>query len=201
MMIMKKYISLAMMTIAFSFGFVACSVETDEEPGGTNVQNMAGRWVVSVAQVDEAGNVVFEPEDLFEAIDIDLFTYNTADNASTEMWIDDRGNFWAFKFKVPINYANGTFSATAIPYDANNQAIADAIAAGETPVDEDGNPLVAETATITDGKILYGQGHNIHGMPTDSIAFYVTFTDDSYGARYGYAKHLVTGTRYSGFYE
>ena len=198
---MKKYISLALMTVALAFGFSACSLETDEEPGGTNVQNMAGRWTVSVYQVDDAGNVVYQPEDLFGIADVDLFTYNTADNGSSEMWIDDRGNFRSFKFKMPINYANSTFSASEIPYDANNQAIADAIAAGETPVDEDGNPLVAETATITDGKILYGQGHNIHGMPTDSIAFYVTFTDDPYGASYGYAKHLVTGTRYSGFHE
>ena len=55
---MKKYISLALMTIALSFGFVSCDVETNEEPGGTNVQNMAGRWTVSVSQVDENGNVV-----------------------------------------------------------------------------------------------------------------------------------------------
>lgn len=198
---MKKYISFALMTIALSFGFVSCDVETDEEPGGTNVQNMAGRWVVSVSQVDENGEIVYGPDDLFGVVDVPLFTYNSSANSSSEMWIDDRGNFWAFKFKMPINYSAGTFSATEIPYDEANQEIADAIAAGETPKDEDGNPLVAETATITDGKILYGAGHNIHGLPTDSIAFYVTFTDDPYGARFGYAKHLVTGTRYSGFYE
>jgi hypothetical protein len=145
--------------------------------------------------------VVYQPEDLFGAVDVDLFTFNTAANSSTEMWIDDDGNFWAFKFKMPIDYVAGTFSATNVPYDAANQEIADAIAAGQTPKDKDGNPLAAETATITDGKIMYGAGHNIHGMPTDSISFYITFTDDSYGARFGYAKHLVTGTRYSGFYE
>ena len=189
------------MTIALSFGFASCDVETNEKPGGTNVQNMAGRWVVSVSQVDEAGNVVFQPADLFGIEDVELFTFNTASNSSTEMWIDDRNNFWAFKFKMPINYAEGTFSATDIPYDSNFQEIADAIAAGQTPTDEDGNPLTAETATITEGKILYGQGHNIHGMPTDSISFYITFTDDPYGARFGYAKHHVAGTRYSGFYE
>ena len=198
---MEKYISLVFMAVALSFGFVSCSVETDEEPGGTNVQNMAGRWVVSVSQVDENGEVVYEPEDLFGVIDVDLFTFNTAANASSEMWIDDRGEFWSYKFKMPVNYGAGTFSADNIPYNAEYQEIADAIAAGENPVDEEGNPLTAETATITDGKILYGQGHNIHNLPTDSIAFYITFSDDPYGARFGYAKHLVTGTRYSGFYE
>ena len=49
---MKNYISFALMTIALSFGFASCDVETNEEPGGTNVQNMVGRWVVSVSQVD-----------------------------------------------------------------------------------------------------------------------------------------------------
>ena len=198
---MKKYISLALMTIALSFGFVSCDVETNEEPGGTNVQNMAGRWTVSVSQVDENGNVVFEPEDLFGVVDADLFTYNTSANSSTEMWIDDDGNFWSFKFKMPINYGAGTFSATDVLYNDDMREIAELIAAGQTPTDKNGNPLTAETATITDGKILYGQGHNIHGMPTDSISFYVTFSDDPYGAQFGYAKHHVAGTRYSGFYE
>ena len=198
---MKKYISLALMTIALSFGFVSCDVETNEKPGGTNVQNMAGRWTVSVSQVDENGNVVFEPEDLFGVVDVDLFTYNTSANSSTEMWIDDDGNFWDFKFKMPINYGAGTFSATDVLYNDDMREIAELIAAGQTPTDKNGNPLTAETATITDGKILYGQGHNIHGMPTDSISFYVTFSDDPYGAQFGYAKHHVAGTRYSGFYE
>lgn len=198
---MKKYISLAFMALALSFGLASCDTETDEKPGGTNVQNMAGRWVVSVSQVDEDGNVVYEPADLFGIEDKDLFTFNTADNSSTEMWIDDRGNFWSFKFKMLINYGTAIFSATDVPYNDDMREIAEQIAAGQTPEDGDGNPLTAETATITDGKIMYGAGHNIHGMPTDSIAFYITFSDDPYGARFGYAKHLVSGTRYSGFYE
>lgn len=198
---MKKYFSFALMAVALSFGFVGCDVETDEEPGGTNVEKMAGRWEVSVSQVDENGNVVYEPEDLFGIVDVDLLTFNTAANSSTEMWIDDDGNFWEFKFKMPINYALGTFSVDNIPYNADFQEIADMIAAGNVPTDEEGNPLAAETATITDGKILYGAGHNIHGMPTDSISFYITFSDDPYAARFGYAKHHVAGIRYSGFYE
>ena len=120
------------MTIALSFGFVSCDVETNEEPGGTNVQNMAGRWTVSVSQVDENGNVVFEPEDLFGVVDVDLFTFNTSANSSTEMWIDDDGNFWDFKFKMPINYGAGTFSAPDIYYNDDMREIAELIAAGPT---------------------------------------------------------------------
>ena len=198
---MKKYISFALITLALSFGFASCDVETDEEPGGTNVEKMAGRWVVSVSQVDESGAVVYQPDELFGIEDVDLFTFNTASNSSTEMWIDDRGNFWDFKFKMPISYAAGTFSASDIPYNADFQEIADAIAAGQPLVDDEGSPILPETATITDGKILYGAGHNLHGMPTDSISFYITFSDDPSGAKYGYAKHHVAGTRYSGFYE
>ena len=57
---MKKYISLAFMAVALSFGFASCSVETDEKPGGTNVQKMAGLWDVQVDAVDENGNVLYE---------------------------------------------------------------------------------------------------------------------------------------------
>ena len=52
---MKKYISLAFMAIALTFGFTSCCVETNEEPGGTNVEKMAGRWNVMVDAVDESG--------------------------------------------------------------------------------------------------------------------------------------------------
>lgn len=198
---MKKYISMMAMALTLSLGFTACDAETDEEPGGTNVQNMAGNWTVSVSQVDENGNLVYGPYDLFGIADVTLYTYNTAANTVTEMWIDDRGNFWDFKFRVPIDYAAGTFSATDIPYNPDMQEIADAKAAGTPLIDEDGEELVAETATITDAKIMLGAGHNLHGLPTDSISFYISFSDDGYGAKYGYAKHLVTGTRYSGFTE
>ena len=57
---MKKYISFAFMAIALSFGFAGCSTETSEEPGGTNVQKMAGRWDVQVDIVDESGSVLYE---------------------------------------------------------------------------------------------------------------------------------------------
>ena len=198
---MKKYISMMAMALALTWGFTACDVETDEEPGGVNIQNMCGYWDISVSQIDENGKVVYAPEDLFGIIDAPLYTYNTASNSTTEMWIDDQGEFWDFKFKVAIDYAAGTFKAADVYYNDDMREIAVAIAAGEQPVDDDGEPLTAEKATITDGKILYGAGKNLHGVACDSISFVVTFTDDSYGAKYGYAKHLVTGVRHTGFTE
>ena len=197
---MKKYISMMAMALMLCMSFTACDVETDEKPGGTNIQNMCGYWDISVSQIDESGNVVYAPDELFGIEGAPLCTFNTASNSTTQMWIDDQGEFWNFKFLVDIDYAAGTFKATDVPYNDDMREIAAAIAAGQT-VDEDGNPLVADKATITDGKIFFGGGKNIHGVATDSISFVITFTDDPYGAKYGYAKHLVTGVRHFGFTE
>ena len=90
---MKKYISLAFMAIALTFGFTSCCVETNEEPGGTNVEKMAGRWNVMVDAVDESGNVVYK--DPYHLGEFEIRTYNTADNSTTKMWLDDLGDFWS----------------------------------------------------------------------------------------------------------
>ena len=172
--------------LTLSLGFTACDVETDEEPGGVAIQNMCGYWDVSVSQVDENGNVVWEPDELFGVVDVPFYTFNTAGNSTTEMWVDDQGEFWDYKFKVNIDYDAGTFSATDVVYHPDFYDL-----------EEDER----ETATITDGKIMLGKGHNIHGLPCDSISFYIEFSDDPYGSAYGYAKHLVTGVRHSGFTE
>lgn len=169
---MKKYISFALMTIALSFGFVSCDVETDEEPGGTNVEKMAGRWEVVVDAYDTDGNLLYE--DPYGMGVFEVRTYNTADNSSTQMWLDDVKNFWAFKFKTNINYEARTFSNEAIDYDAD--------ASGK--------------AIVTNGKILEGAAKNLHGMPNDSIVFDIQFDDDKYGFVY-----RISGQRYTGFYE
>ena len=109
---MKKYISLAFMAVALSFGFVSCSVETNEEPGGTNVEKMAGRWNVQVDAVDESGNVLYE--DPYGLGTITIMTYNTADNNINEMWLDDNGKFWSFKMKVDVNYRERSFSCSLV---------------------------------------------------------------------------------------
>ena len=110
---MKKYISLAFMAVALSFGFASCSVETDEKPGGTNVQKMAGRWDVQVDAVDENGNVLYE--DPYGIGTITIMTFNTADNNINEMWLDDNGKFWSFKMKVDVNYRyDAAGSGTAV---------------------------------------------------------------------------------------
>ena len=163
------------MTLALSFGFVSCDTETNEEPGGTNIEKMCGYWDVVYDAVDDAGNIVYE--DPYGVGVCDLYTYNTNDNGVTQMYLDDRNTFWAYKFLVSIDYNGRTFSASETWYDAG----------------ESGH------AIVTDGKILEGAAKNIHGMPTDSISFYIQFDDDSDGAQYGWTKWHVHGQRHSGF--
>ena len=169
---MKKYISLLMMALVCSFGFTGCDPETDEEPGGTNMEKMAGLWDVQVDVVDESGNLVYE--DPYGLGTIQVMTYNTADNVNNVMWLDDMQNFWAFKMKVDVNYDARTFSCNEKDYDAAGTG----------------------TGIVTNGKVLEGQAVNLHGMPNDSIVFDIKFNDDDYGFIY-----RISGQRYTGFYE
>jgi hypothetical protein len=41
-------------------------------------------------------------------------------------------------------------------------------------------------------------GHQLNGSVADSIVFYVSFSDDTYPATYGYKNYKVSGVRYSG---
>ena len=170
---MKKYISMMAMALMLSMGFTACDVETDEEPGGTNIQNMCGNWDVIWYAVDENGEI------LGEWTDGTIYTFNTASNSTTQMWIDDQNSYWAFKFLVDINHESKTFSATERDYDAAGSG----------------------TAVVTNGKILEGAAKNLHGVPCDSIAFEISFSDDNYPARNGFDHYLVSGVKHSGFSE
>ncbi len=169
---MKKYISFAFLAMAMSFGFVGCDTQTDEEPGGTNVEKMAGRWDVQVDLIDASGNV--SQKDPYQIGTITIQTYNTAANSNTEMWVNDMGKFWAFTMKVDVDYANRLFSCSQKDYDAAGTG----------------------TAVITNGKVLEGACKNLHGMPNDSITFDIKFSDDDPSCAY-----RISGQRYTGFYE
>lgn len=171
---MKKYISMFLVALVGMFTFVSCDPETDEKAGGTAVEKMAGRWVVTVDAVDEDGNVI--DENLLGK-KIDLNTYNTAANDADKMWLDDAA-FYGVKMKVNItDYKNGKFEAT--PNTCYNPSD-----------DEAGN------VEFLKGQVLYGQGKNIHGAPVDSICYTVKFSDDDNALIY-----RISGKRYSGFTE
>jgi hypothetical protein len=145
-----------------------------DEIGGTATQKMAGEWYVTADAIDSVGNVVYT--DFFGIGHFHLDTYNTSSNSTSEMWINDNGNFWDFKTKMNIDLNAQTFQIS----DAQNVAYDSKL-------------------TITDGKILYGAATTPSGMPADSIVFNVSFNDDPYPAQYGYKEYRVSGYRYTGF--
>lgn len=195
---MKKYIAMAAVTALFSLGIVGCDVETDEEPGGTNVEKMAGRWEVIADVIDEQGNVLYE--DPYEAGAFEIQTYNTTTNSSSQMWLTDvigsTPQFWDFRFKVDVNYEARTFSATDVCYNAEMVEIEAAKAAGKPYLDEDGEEIVAGKATVFSGKVLEGATKNLHGAANDSIVIDIKFSDDKYNFIY-----RLSGHRYTGFKE
>ena len=171
---MKKYISVIAIALLGLAGFNSCDTETKEEPGGTAIEKMCGYWDVMISAVDENGEVVYD--DPYGAGVCDFYTYNTNDNGTTQMWLDDRNTFWAYKFLVNIDYDKRTFWCDSTEYDAAGTGI----------------------AVVTDGKILEGAARNSHGMPNDSISFYIWFDDDSYAGAY-YDRLWVHGQRHTGF--
>jgi len=145
-----------------------------DEPGGTAVQAMAGEWYVVADQVDEKYETVYE--DLFGVGRFHFATFNTASNGTTQMWISDIDNFWEFQVKVDINLQSMTFE-TKEPQEAYEDCM----------------------VTVKDGKIILNGAVTPSGMPADYIECYISFSDDSYGKRYGYAYHKFSGYRYTGF--
>lgn len=169
---MKKYISIFALTLGLCLGFASCSTETNEPAGGTAVEKMAGHWVVTVDAYDEEGNLLYE--DPYGMGEWDMYTYNTANDDTDQMWLSDGDKFWGYTIKVPIDLNNQTFSY-------NN---------GFMYNDGDDDQF----CTITNGKITPNGGLNVNGELTDAIEYDITFTDDSYGFVYH-----VSGVRYSGF--
>ncbi|MCD7721602.1 MAG: hypothetical protein LUI09_05170 [Prevotellaceae bacterium] len=166
---MKKIAYLMIMACA---GALLASCDKDE-PGGTATEALAGEWYVTYDAVDADGNLI--EQDIYGMGHTKVYTYNTAENTSTTLYVDDQGEFWEYKVRVNCDVGSLTFSSTgSVPneyYDCN--------------------------VLIEDGKILKGAATNPHGTAADSIVFYVTFDDDPY-IGYIYDKLRVTGYRYTG---
>ncbi len=168
---MKKVIYLLMMCA----GVLLSSCEKDEI-GGTSTEALAGEWYVTVDGVDESGAVIYE--DPLGAGHTMLYTFNTAANVPTEMYVSDEENFWGYKVKVKSDIDALTFST-------------DGTVANET-YDCD--------VTIEGGKVLLGAATTPHGTPADSIVFYVTFSDDE-NIPADWSKMKVSGYRYTGLVQ
>lgn len=174
-----------MKKVLYFAALLFCAVFTTscekEEVGNTATVATAGQWYVTVDAVDESGNLVYGDEDLFGLGQQLLVTANTAANTATEMIVDDLQNFWGYRVKVTVDPVNMTFATNT---SENNNLNGDDI-----------------NVTITGGKIVIGGGKQKNGSVTDTIEFYVNFSDDGYPAAYGYAKYHVYGVRYSGLAE
>jgi hypothetical protein len=163
---MKKYIFIFIAAFALSLS----SCEDELEPGGTVVEKLAGDWWVTVDVVED-GTVY---EDGYGIGYFKMFTYNTAANLPTEMWLEDGGHFWDYKSKVAVDNAKFIFST---PDWVDNQAYESKI-------------------KITDGKILLGAATTPTGAAADSIYYKIQFDDDGED---GSLIHIVHGFRRTGF--
>ena len=99
---MKKYI-IQMAAAAFALmGLSACDVETNEKPGGTEVEQMAGFWDVRVHEVNADGTLT---QNAFGGSTYNLQTYNTVENTADKMWVNvSVGKKWSLLLVTPINY-------------------------------------------------------------------------------------------------
>ncbi|MDO4950644.1 MAG: lipid-binding protein, partial [Bacteroidales bacterium] len=109
---MKKYISIAFVAIVLSLGFISCDVDTDEEPGGTKVEKMAGRWNVTLDVYDTDGNLL--AQDPYHMGVFEVQTYNTVDNSAKLMWLDDLDTAFRHldlydRFGCPGGHVQATF--------------------------------------------------------------------------------------------
>lgn len=130
----------------FMAGIIVAGCEKDEDIGGTAVEKLAGEWWVQLSVDDNLVTQSF----------FSVMTYNTADNASNKMWIDDHEDLWPFKFKCDVDAANQTFSVTGATSEYSNITI-----------------------NVQNGKVLTGVGKGpVSQAVTDSIYFEAEFSDD-----------------------
>lgn len=156
---MKKNIFKFLACALFIFGASSCA---KEKIGGTAVQDMCGEWYVWVDAVDADGNITME--DPFDMGYFPLYTYNTNSDLPTEMYIDDMGNFWAFKVIVNVDYQKKTFSAL-------------------NTIDD----YYGISVDVLDGSVVENGAESMAGYTTDGISFLVAFEDDDYiGVYYDY---------------
>ena len=184
---MKKYIS--MLFLAFSVTFISCNTETDEEPGGTAVEKMAGTWTVTFEQSVSEYDAIFNggsnpnlesmtPEqleqqewaDIYGSGKVSIMTSNTAANIPTERWFIDE-SFWGTQVKCNVQYNERTFEC------------------------KDQTAYEGCVVNIIGGKVLEGAATSPRGVPVDSIVAYIKYTDDNYG--FTYMK--MSGYRYTGY--
>lgn len=181
---MKKIFFL---TIAVATIFTSCKHEYENWYSET--YEMSGEWHVTALQSVEEYEAIFGTgtmpnennvenwtwDDLYETGFTTVYTYNSAKNSSDELIVEDNHTFWNYKVKAKSNVNDKTFSLSTT----------------KNLLDENCN------ISIIKGKILKGASKANSGVATDSIVFYIKFSDDDYG--FTYMK--VSGFKKTGFLE
>ena len=139
--------------------FASCSKKPDIEY--TSTVKMSGDWYVESFK-DGAHEYDFER----------VFTYNTSDPNSGQIWFDDLKHTWWFKGKFDVDYSTLSFKPkTSIP---NLHA-------------------TGETIEIIEGKVIPMGGHSKTGVVVDSIYLKAKFSDDIDNSIWEFKGHQRTG--------
>ena len=158
-----KILILLLAVVLASFNI---SCKKDQEIGGTAMQKMSGDWYVTINGDEENGH-------------FSLFTYNTSDNSSTQMWLHsdrlrDEGVLIAMKGKISADVNGMTFSGTNI---------------ANIGLSGTANP----TFSIANGKVVTnGTVGPVSNTPTDLISFDLTI---------GGVTYKIEGYHKTGFVE
>ncbi len=156
---MKKYIAyFALIALIFT----SCDLKDEYEIEKSKVVDAAGQWWVNYTDPsgDASGYLMLQ-------------TYNTAADDGKELWItDEKGKFWDYKVKCPINISDLTFSGNNLQNTAYDIKI-----------------------QLKNGKIIPNGGKSTSGVVVDSIYFELEFADEA-GVLY-----KVGGVRRTGFLE
>lgn len=162
---MKKILLFAISALLVA---VSCS---KFEPGGTATEALAGNWYCVVFIPDGDGG--WEP---YKGLEV--MTYNTAANVSSEIWLDDLGAFWGTKCKVAAEPSTGRFGEIGTEFLDVYYGVPQMIWGGRV---------------IKGGAIAPGTGSVV-----DRIEFFIAFSDDyePYADPY-----YITGYRRTGFPE
>ena len=159
-----KYKLIILLTVVLA-SFASCDKNDDIEYTASGI--LAGTWWVEY-EVESAPGVWENVSSGY----VPFLTYNTAANVASEMFVDDLGEFWDFKAKVKANPEALKFGDDV---EVENLSYEDC------------------KIKVTDGEVLFGLGTSKTGIATDSICFYVQFSDDDAKSKYKVSGHKRTG--------
>ncbi|MFI3263933.1 MAG: lipid-binding protein [Rikenellaceae bacterium] len=168
---MKKYIVLAIAVFALSFTFTSCE---EYEAGGTLTEKMAGNWWVYYNA--DSSYVAGNPASYIDYI----YTYNTAANTETDMFIDIPAPvaFSATRFYIVVDIDTWTFSTSGSQSNVidSSDAVTYTIANGKIEEDAYTSPTgypvdkISFELTLSTGETFYYEGFRKTGFTDDELS-------------------------------